>query len=61
MEGYFETVVETLTGAGYRWYETANFCLEKGRAAGRDLRASLSTQLDERAQRAGSRQGARRL
>ena len=28
MEGYFETVVETLTGAGYRWYETANFCIE---------------------------------
>ena len=26
MEGYFEVVVETLRGAGYRWYETANFC-----------------------------------
>jgi oxygen-independent coproporphyrinogen-3 oxidase len=26
MEGYAEQVVETLTGAGYRWYETANFC-----------------------------------
>jgi oxygen-independent coproporphyrinogen-3 oxidase len=26
MEGYFERVVERLTGAGYRWYETANFC-----------------------------------
>jgi len=26
MEGYFECVVETLVGAGYRWYETANFC-----------------------------------
>ena len=26
MEGYAERVVETLTGAGYRWYETANFC-----------------------------------
>jgi oxygen-independent coproporphyrinogen III oxidase len=35
MEGYFETVVERLTGAGYRWYETANFC----RAGGRDLRS----------------------
>jgi putative oxygen-independent coproporphyrinogen III oxidase len=36
MEDYFERVVETLTGAGYRWYETANFC----RAGGsRDLRA----------------------
>jgi oxygen-independent coproporphyrinogen-3 oxidase len=35
MEGYFETVVETLTAAGYRWYETANFC----RRDARDLRA----------------------
>jgi putative oxygen-independent coproporphyrinogen III oxidase len=35
MEGYFELVVERLTGRGYRWYETANFC----RAEGRDLRA----------------------
>jgi oxygen-independent coproporphyrinogen-3 oxidase len=39
MEGYFEQVVEKLTGAGYRWYETANFCLEPERAGGRDLRA----------------------
>jgi len=40
MEGYFERVVETLTVAGYRWYETANFCLTGERAAaGRDLRA----------------------
>jgi oxygen-independent coproporphyrinogen III oxidase len=38
MEGYFEQVVETLTAAGYRWYETANFCLVGDRAAGRDLR-----------------------
>ena len=36
MEGYFETVVETLTGAGFRWYETANFCRTDD---GRDLRA----------------------
>ena len=28
MEGYFEQVVDTLTSAGYRWYETANFCRE---------------------------------
>jgi oxygen-independent coproporphyrinogen-3 oxidase len=35
MEGYFEQVVDTLTGAGYRWYETANF----SRAGERDLRA----------------------
>lgn len=47
MEGYFETVVETLEGAGYRWYETANFCradssaagAPDGPGAGRDLRA----------------------
>jgi oxygen-independent coproporphyrinogen III oxidase len=26
MEDYFERVVAALTGAGYRWYETANFC-----------------------------------
>jgi putative oxygen-independent coproporphyrinogen III oxidase len=35
MEGYFEQVVETLTRAGYRWYETANFC----RDGNRELRA----------------------
>ena len=35
MEGYFERVVDRLTGAGYRWYETANFC----RAGERDLRS----------------------
>jgi oxygen-independent coproporphyrinogen-3 oxidase len=35
METYFERVVETLTAAGYRWYETANFC----RVEVRDLRA----------------------
>jgi oxygen-independent coproporphyrinogen-3 oxidase len=35
MESYFELVVETLTGAGYRWYETANFA----RAGAPDLRA----------------------
>jgi oxygen-independent coproporphyrinogen-3 oxidase len=39
MEGYFEQVVDTLTGAGYRWYETANFCLAGVAAAARDLRA----------------------
>jgi len=40
METYFEHVVETLTVAGYRWYETANFCRAPARdAAGRDLRA----------------------
>jgi oxygen-independent coproporphyrinogen-3 oxidase len=36
MEGYAERVVEALTGAGYRWYETANFCRPDD---GRDLRA----------------------
>jgi oxygen-independent coproporphyrinogen-3 oxidase len=35
MESYFELVVDALTSAGYRWYETANFC----RVAERDLRA----------------------
>ncbi len=39
MESYFERVVETLTSAGYRWYETANFCRAAGDAGGRDLRA----------------------
>ena len=36
MESYFELVVAALTGAGYRWYETANFCRVD---EGRDLRA----------------------
>jgi oxygen-independent coproporphyrinogen-3 oxidase len=36
METYFELVVETLTGAGYRWYETANFCRADGGADGTD-------------------------
>jgi oxygen-independent coproporphyrinogen-3 oxidase len=39
MEDYFERVVEVLTAAGYRWYETANFCVEPVAAGGRDLRA----------------------
>jgi oxygen-independent coproporphyrinogen-3 oxidase len=39
MEGYFEQVVTTLTNAGYRWYETANFCLDGSRSGGRELRA----------------------
>jgi oxygen-independent coproporphyrinogen-3 oxidase len=37
MEDYFERVVARLTGSGYRWYETANFC--RADAEGRDLRA----------------------
>ncbi len=36
MEDYFERVVALLTGAGYRWYETANFCRAD---TPRDLRA----------------------
>ncbi len=36
MEGYAERVVEVLTRAGYRWYETANFCRDD---RGRELRA----------------------
>jgi oxygen-independent coproporphyrinogen-3 oxidase len=35
MEYYFEHVVDRLTTAGYRWYETANFC----RKGDRDLRS----------------------
>jgi putative oxygen-independent coproporphyrinogen III oxidase len=37
MEGYFERVVERLVTAGYRWYETANFC-----RPGRQSRHNLS-------------------
>ena len=38
MEGYFSTVVDSLVAAGYRWYETANFCrIDDG--TGRDLRS----------------------
>ncbi|HEX2044481.1 MAG TPA: radical SAM family heme chaperone HemW [Gaiellaceae bacterium] len=36
MESYFELVVDTLVAAGYRWYETANFCRE-----GREARHNL--------------------
>jgi len=32
MEDYFERVVATLDDAGYRWYETANFCRDGKRA-----------------------------
>jgi oxygen-independent coproporphyrinogen-3 oxidase len=39
MEGYLERLVDVLTSAGYRWYETANFCLEADRGGGRDLRS----------------------
>ena len=35
METYFERVVETLTAAGYRWYETANFCRSQDAARSR--------------------------
>jgi oxygen-independent coproporphyrinogen-3 oxidase len=37
MEDYFERVVVRLTGSGYRWYETANFCRLDGDR--RDLRS----------------------
>jgi oxygen-independent coproporphyrinogen III oxidase len=41
LEGHYELVIERLTAAGYRWYETANFCLAPGHAnaVDRDLRA----------------------
>ncbi len=38
MEGSFELVVDTLA-AGYRWYETANFCRHPSGIDQRDLRA----------------------
>ncbi|MDQ3859253.1 MAG: radical SAM family heme chaperone HemW [Actinomycetota bacterium] len=37
MEPYFERVVDALVGAGYRWYETANFC-----RAGREAQHNLA-------------------
>jgi oxygen-independent coproporphyrinogen-3 oxidase len=37
MEGYFEQVVDTLGDAGYRWYETSNFC--RGERVSRHNRA----------------------
>ena len=39
METYFELVVERLTTAGFRWYETANFCRTPSSADPRDLRS----------------------
>ncbi|MEZ5101241.1 MAG: radical SAM family heme chaperone HemW [Thermoleophilia bacterium] len=40
MEGYAERVVEALESAGYRWYETASFCLPRdARGTVRDLRS----------------------
>ena len=39
LEGYFERVVDRLTAAGYRWYETANFCRPSEASNGRDLRS----------------------
>jgi oxygen-independent coproporphyrinogen-3 oxidase len=39
MESYFERVVTRVTAAGYRWYETANFCRLPKLADGRDLRS----------------------
>ncbi len=39
MESYFERVVARVTAAGYRWYETANFCRRPQLADGRDLRS----------------------
>jgi putative oxygen-independent coproporphyrinogen III oxidase len=39
MESYFERVVARVTAAGYRWYETANFCRQPLLVDGRDLRS----------------------
>ena len=41
LESYIEQVVERLTAAGYRWYETANFCRLPGpRGRARPARAA---------------------
>ena len=42
MESYFERVVERLTGAGYRWYETANFCRRRPRTGATCARGTTS-------------------
>lgn len=39
MERHLEQVVRTLTAAGLRWYETANFCRAPSPGERRDLRA----------------------
>jgi putative oxygen-independent coproporphyrinogen III oxidase len=39
LEGYFEAIVDRLIAAGYRWYETANFCRRPENDGGRDLRS----------------------
>jgi oxygen-independent coproporphyrinogen-3 oxidase len=39
MEGYLERLVAVFTAAGYRWYETANFCIVPDLVEGRDLRS----------------------
>jgi len=39
MEGYFERVIGRLIAAGFRWYETANFCRVPTGEDGRDLRS----------------------
>jgi oxygen-independent coproporphyrinogen-3 oxidase len=39
MESYFERVVARVAAAGYRWYETANFCRQPRLADWRDLRS----------------------
>jgi oxygen-independent coproporphyrinogen-3 oxidase len=39
MESYFECLVARVTAAGYRWYETANFCRQPSLADERDLRS----------------------
>ena len=39
MEGYFEQVVARLTAAGFRWYETANFCRSGAPVGAPDFRS----------------------
>ncbi len=56
LEDYFERVVARLTGAGYRWYETANFCRPDGRA-GPPLAAQPGLLARPRLPRARDRRG----
>jgi oxygen-independent coproporphyrinogen-3 oxidase len=39
MESYFERIIAAMKAAGYRWYETANFCRAATSADSRDLRS----------------------
>src|SRR5206468_8797909 len=55
METYFDVAVDRLTGAGYRWYEPANFCRTATLADGLDLRTHHNLAYWRGAYDAGSR------